>query len=155
MSTITLFLKFKDKAEEAANFYVSIFKNSKIMSITPGLDGKVMLVKFQLNGQEFTGLNCGTKYTFTRAISFVVNVDTQQEIDELWEKLGEGGEEGKYGWLRDQYGLSWQIIPSILEQWMSDDDPEKPQRVMAAVETMNKIDIETLRKAYEGEIQGG
>jgi predicted 3-demethylubiquinone-9 3-methyltransferase (glyoxalase superfamily) len=152
---ITPFLWFDDKAEEAMNFYVSIFPNSKILSVTrygeggPGPKGTVMIAAFELDGQKFTALNGGPQFTFTEAISFYVDCKTQQEVDELWEKLSEGGEKGKCGWLKDKYGLSWQIVPTVLGELMRDKDPEKSQRVMKAMLKMNKIDIKILKQAYD------
>ena len=155
MQKITPFLWFDGKAEEAANFYTSIFKNSKILNISrygeegPGPAGTVMTVTFQLDAQEFTALNGGPVFKFTEAISFFVNCETQQEVDELWEKLSEGGEEEQCGWLKDKYGVSWQIVPTALMEMLQDRDAEKSQRVMKAMLQMKKIDIETLRQAYE------
>jgi predicted 3-demethylubiquinone-9 3-methyltransferase (glyoxalase superfamily) len=155
MQKITPFLWFDDKAEEAANFYVSIFKNSKIGSVTrygdagPGPKGTVMTVTFQLDGQEFVALNGGPQFTFTEAISFVVNCKTQEEVDEFWEKLSEGGEKSRCGWLKDKFDLSWQVVPTVLEEMYQDKDPEKTQRVMKAMLQMDKLDIKTLRQAYE------
>ena len=155
MQKITPFLWFDDQAEEAMNFYVSIFKNSKIVSVNrygeagPGPKGKVMTATFQLNGQEFMALNGGPEFRFTEAISFFVNCETQQEVDELWQKLSEGGEKGQCGWLKDKYGVSWQIIPTALGQLLGDKDPKKSQNVMQAMLQMTKIDIATLRRAYE------
>jgi len=152
---ITPFLWFDGKAEEAMNFYVSIFQNSKVISIArygeagPGPKGTVMSATFQLDGQEFFALNGGPQFTFSPAISFFVNCETQQEVDELWEKLSEGGEKGRCGWLKDKYGLSWQVIPSALGEMLRDKDPEKSGRVMTAMLQMDKIDIKTLRRAYE------
>jgi predicted 3-demethylubiquinone-9 3-methyltransferase (glyoxalase superfamily) len=152
---ITPFLWFDDKAEEAMNFYVSIFPNSKILSVTrygeggPGPKGTVMIAAFELDGQKFTALNGGPQFTFTEAISFYVDCKTQQEVDELWEKLSEGGEKGRCGWLKDKYGLSWQIVPTVLGELMRDKDPEKSQRVMKAMLKMNKIDIKILKQAYD------
>jgi predicted 3-demethylubiquinone-9 3-methyltransferase (glyoxalase superfamily) len=154
---ITPFLWFDDKAEEAANFYVSVFKNSKIGSVArygdagPGPKGSVMTVSFELEGQEFIALNGGPLYTFTPAISFFVDCKTQQEVDELWDKLTAGGGEVECGWLRDKYGLSWQIIPTALLELMQDKDPVKSQRVFKAMLQMTKIDIEGLQRAYRGE----
>jgi len=154
---ITPFLWFDDKAEEAANFYVSIFKNSKIGSIArygdagPGPKGSVMTVSFELEGQQFIALNGGPLYTFSPAISFFVDCKTQQEVDELWDKLTAGGGEVECGWLRDKYGLSWQIIPTALLELMQDKDPVKSQRVFKAMLQMTKIDIEGLQRAYRGE----
>ena len=155
MQKITPFLWFDDKAEEAANFYVSIFKNSKVGSVTrygeagPGPKGTVMIATFQLDGQEFIALNGGPHFKFTEAISFVVNCETQEEVDEFWEKLSEGGEKSRCGWLKDKYGLSWQIVPTVLGELMQDKDPEKSKRVMKAMLQMDKIDIKTLKQAYE------
>ena len=156
MQKITPFLWFDNQAEEAANFYTSVFKNSKILSISrygeegPGRAGTVMTVTFQLNGQEFTALNGGPVFKFTEAISFFVNCQTQEEIDELWGKLSDGGEEGQCGWLKDKHGLSWQIIPTALMEMLQDKDAERAQRVMRAMLQMRKIDTEALREAYEG-----
>ncbi len=155
MQKITPFLWFDDQAEEAANFYVSIFKNSKIVNIVrygeagPGPAGTIMTVAFELNGQEFTALNGGPEFKFTEAISFFVNCESQQEVDELWEKLSEGGEEGPCGWLKDKYGLSWQIVPTVLGEMLNDPDPAKAQRVTKAMLQMQKIDIAELKQAYE------
>ena len=155
MQKITPFLWFDGKAEEAANFYTSIFKNSKVGRITrygeagPGPKGTAMSATFQLEGQEFMALNGGPQFKFTEAVSFFVNCETQEEVDELWEKLSAGGEKGRCGWLKDQFGLSWQIIPSALGQMLGDKDPEKSKRVMQAMLQMNKIDINALKQAYE------
>ena len=149
MKKITPFLWFDNQAEEAMNFYVSIFKNSKVLSITPGPNGIAQFVTFELEGQEFMALNAGPQYKFAEAISFFVDCKTQEEVDELWEKLSEGGEEGRCGWLKDKFGLSWQIIPSALGELMGDKDAAKAKRVMEAMLQMNKIDIEGLRQAYE------
>jgi predicted 3-demethylubiquinone-9 3-methyltransferase (glyoxalase superfamily) len=155
MQKITPFLWFDDKAEEAMNFYVSIFKNSKVGRVTrygeagPGPKGTVMSATFQLEGQEFFALNGGPLFSFTPAISFFVNCETQQEVDELWKRLSAGGKEERCGWLKDKYGLSWQIVPSILGQLLHDKDATKAQRVMQAMLQMNKIDIEGLRQAYD------
>ena len=154
MQKITPFLWFDGKAEEAMRFYVSIFKNSKVGAITrygdagPGPKGTVMVVTFQLDGQEFIALNGGPPFTFSPAISFVVNCETQEEVDAFWEKLSEGGEKLQCGWLRDKYGLSWQIVPTVLGEMMQDQDAEKSQRVMKAMLQMNKLDIERLKQAY-------
>jgi predicted 3-demethylubiquinone-9 3-methyltransferase (glyoxalase superfamily) len=156
MKKIIPFLWFDDKAEEAANFYISIFKNSKIGTVTrygdsgPGPKGKVMSVIFQLNGQEYYALNGGPVFKFSEAISFFVNCETQQEVDDLWERLSEGGSQSQCGWLKDKYGLSWQVIPTALGKMLQDKDPEKSKRVMQAMLKMTKIEIETLTKAYEG-----
>lgn len=159
MQKITPFLWFDDKAEEAANFYVSVFKNSKIGAITryseEGAEasgrpkGSVMTVEFQLDGQEFIALNGGPHFKFTEAISFSVDCKTQQEVDEFWEKLSESGEKGRCGWLKDKYGLSWQVNPTVLGEMLQDKDPAKARRVMEAMLQMDKIDIETLKQAYE------
>jgi len=155
MPRITPFLWFDDKAEEAMNFYVSIFKNSKPGKITrygegaPGPKGSVMSVTFQLEGQEFMALNGGPHFSFTPAISLFVDCKTQEEVDELWEKLSAGGKKERCGWLKDKYGLSWQIIPSALGEMMQDKDPARSKRVMQAMLQMDKIEIAGLRKAYE------
>lgn len=155
MQKITPYLWFNDQAEEAMNFYTSIFKNSKVISVTrygdsaPGVPGKVMMAIFQLNGQEIMALNGGPEYTLSPAFSFLVDVETQAEVDELWDKLSAGGKEGRCGWLEDKFGLSWQIIPAALGQLMGDPDPEKSRRVMEAMLQMNKIDVAGLRRAYE------
>ena len=156
---ITPFLWFEDKAEEAVNFYVSIFKNSKIGSITRYGEegakasgrpkGSVMIVTFQLEGQAFVALNGGPVFQFTEAISFLVNCETQEEVDELWEKLSAGGKEGQCGWLKDKYGLSWLVVPAILGELMQDKDAEKSRGVMKALLQMKKIDIGTLKQAYD------
>jgi len=149
MQKITPFLWFDSKAEEAMNFYLSIFKNSKVGRVTrygeggPGPKGTVMSATFQLEGQEFMALNGGPQFTFTPAISFFVNC-------ELWQKLSEGGKKDRCGWLKDKYGLSWQIIPSALGKMLGDKDPEKSKRVMEAMLQMDKIDIKRLQEAYEG-----
>ncbi len=155
MQKITPFLWFNDKVEEAMNFYVSVFKNSKVVSVTrfteagPGPKGAVMSATFQLDGQDFFALNGGPAFTFTPAISFFVNCETQQEVDDLWEKLSEGGKKERCGWLKDKYGLSWQIIPSVLGRLLGDKDPAKAGRVMKAMLQMDKIDIGGLQRAYD------
>lgn len=149
MLTITPFLWFDSQAEEAMNFYISIFKNGKVLSVSRA-NGKVMSVTFELEGQKFMGLNAGPQFKFTEAISLFVDCETQEEVDELWEKLSEGGEKGRCGWLKDKYGLSWQIIPTALGKLMSDPDPEKSKAVFQAMLKMNKIVIEDLKRAYEG-----
>ena len=154
MQKITPFLWFDNQAEEAMNFYVSIFKNSKIGGVTrngdagPGPKGTVMSATFQLEGQEFFALNGGPHFKFTPAISMFVDCKTQQEVDELWEKLSAGGEKQQCGWLQDKFGLSWQIIPSALGELMNDPDPVKAGRVMQAMLKMTKIDIEGLKQAH-------
>lgn len=160
MQTITPFLWFNDKAEEAVKFYASIFKNSKIGTITRYGDevaqvagrpkGSVMTVAFQLDGQEFTALNGGPQFKFTEAVSLVVNCATQQEVDEFWEKLSQGGEKSQCGWLKDKYGLSWQVVPTILPEMLQDKDPKKSATVMHAMLQMTKLDIKTLKQAYDG-----
>jgi predicted 3-demethylubiquinone-9 3-methyltransferase (glyoxalase superfamily) len=155
MKKITPFLWFDGNAEEAANFYTSIFENSKIVNICrygeagPGPTGSVMTVEFQLEGQDFIALNGGPQFKFTEAVSFSVNCKTQEEVDKFWEKLSNGGEEGPCGWLKDRYGLSWQINPIVLGQMLSDTDPVKAGRVMKAMLQMKKIDIKRLKQAYE------
>lgn len=155
MQKIVTFLWFNDNAEEAMNFYVSIFKNSKVVRVTrygdagPGPKGKVMTATFQLAGQEFYALNGGPQFKFTEAISLFVNCETQQEVDELWEKLSAGGEKSQCGWLKDKYGLSWQIVPTILGKLLGDKDAKKANRVMQAMLQMKKIDIKGLQQAYD------
>jgi predicted 3-demethylubiquinone-9 3-methyltransferase (glyoxalase superfamily) len=157
MQKITPFLWFDGKAEEAANFYTSIFKDSKILHIArygeagPGPKGSVMVATFELEGQRFMALNGGPQYTISPAISFFVDCETQAEVDELWEKLTAGGGEVQCGWLRDKFGVSWQIIPRTLMELMQDKDPIKSQRVFKAMLQMIKIDIEGLQRAYRGE----
>ncbi len=150
MKKITPFLWFDGNAEEAIHFYVSIFKNSKILGTSAGPNGTFMSATFQLDGQEFMALNASRQFAFTEAISLFVNCETQQEVDELWEKLSEGGEKSRCGWLKDKFGVSWQIIPTVLGELLSDPDPEKAGRVMQAMLQMNKIDIAGLKKAYAG-----
>lgn len=155
MQKIVPFLWFNDNAEEAMSFYTSIFKNSKVVSVArygdagPGPKGSVMTAAFQLEGQEFVALNGGPQFTFTEAISFLVNCETQEEVDDLWEKLSAGGEESQCGWLKDKFGLSWQIVPTILGKLMQDQDPKKSARVMQAMLQMKKINIKKLKEAYE------
>jgi predicted 3-demethylubiquinone-9 3-methyltransferase (glyoxalase superfamily) len=155
MQKITPFLWFDGQAEEAMNFYVSVFKNSKVVRVSrygeagPGPKGTVMSATFQLEGQEFFALNGGPQYRFTPAISLFVNCETQQEVDELWEKLSAGGKKDRCGWLTDKYGLSWQIIPSVLGKMLQDKDAEKANRVMKAMLQMDKIDIKGLKQAYD------
>ena len=160
MQRITPFLWFDDKAEEAAKFYTSIFKNSKIGNISrhgkEGYEihgrpaGTVMTVEFQIEGKEFVALNGGPQFKFTEAVSFSVECKTQEEVDELWEKLTDGGEEGACRWLKDKYGLSWQINPTILGVMLRDKDRKRAGRVMKAMLKMKKIEIGALKKAYEG-----
>lgn len=155
MQKITPFLWFDGKAEEAMNFYVSIFKNSKVGKVTrygdsgPGPKGSVMTATFQLEGQEFMALNGGPHFKFSPAISFFVNCETQEEVDELWEKLSAGGKTNRCGWLDDKFGVSWQIIPTTLGKLMHDKDPKKASRVMQAMLQMTRIDIAGLKAAYE------
>jgi predicted 3-demethylubiquinone-9 3-methyltransferase (glyoxalase superfamily) len=155
MQKITPFLWFDGKAEEAANFYVSIFKNSKLGTVTrygeagPGPKGTVMVATFQLEGQEFIALNGGPQFKFNNAISFVVNCETQEEVDRFWERLTEGGEEIQCGWLKDKFGLSWQIVPTILPKLIADKDAKRSQSVVKAMLQMKKIDIQGLKQAYE------
>jgi predicted 3-demethylubiquinone-9 3-methyltransferase (glyoxalase superfamily) len=147
MQTITPFLWFDGKADEAMKFYVSVFKNSKVTNVTRGPNGTVMSATFELDGQRFMALNGGPMFTFTPAISFFVNCDTQSEVDELWEKLSEGGKKERCGWLKDKYGLSWQVVPAILGKLLQDKDAEKAKRVVAAMLQMDKLDIEQLSHA--------
>ena len=149
MQKIVPFLWYDGKAEEAARFYVSIFKNSKVMSVTPGPDGTAMAVTFQLEGQTFYALNGGPKYKFTPAISLYVDCETQAEVDELWNKLSAGGREDQCGWLQDRYGLSWQIIPTALPRLLGDKDPKKANAAMQAMLRMQKIDIQGLQQAHD------
>jgi predicted 3-demethylubiquinone-9 3-methyltransferase (glyoxalase superfamily) len=157
MQKITPFLWFDNNCEEAMNFYVSVFKNSKVLSVRrygeggPGPKGTVMTGTFQLDGQEFMALNGGPHFKFTEAISLFVNCETQEEVDELWEKLSEGGAKSQCGWLKDKYGLSWQIVPSVLGELLNDKDPQKSKRVMEAMLKMSKLDINTLKRAYDGQ----
>jgi predicted 3-demethylubiquinone-9 3-methyltransferase (glyoxalase superfamily) len=157
MHKITPFLWFDSQAEEAVTFYTSIFKNSKIGSVSrygdagPGPKGSVMVMEFELEGQKFTALNGGPVYSFSPAISFFVNCDTQEEVDYLWEKLSQGGQVEQCGWLKDKYGITWQIVPTILGQLMSDPDPEKAARVTQAMLKMIKLDIAELKRAYHGD----
>jgi predicted 3-demethylubiquinone-9 3-methyltransferase (glyoxalase superfamily) len=155
MQKITPFLWFDGKAEEAMNFYVSVFKNAKVVSVTrygeagPGPKGTVMSAIFQLEGQEFYALNGGPQFSFTPAISFFVNCETQQEVDELWEKLSAGGRKDRCGWLQDKYGLSWQIVPSILGKLLQDKNAGKANSAMQAMLKMDKLDINGLQQAYD------
>jgi len=155
MQKIIPFLWFDGKAEEAANFYVSLFKNSRIVNIArygdagPGPKGTAMSATFELAGQRFIALNAGPQFKFSEAISFFINCETQQEVDDLWEKLSAGGQKSKCGWLKDKYGLSWQVIPTALGEMLQDKDPKKSQRVMQAMLQMDKIDIARLKQAYD------
>ena len=155
MPKITPFLWFNDQAEEAMNFYVSIFKNSKAGSVTrygdagPGPKGSVMTANFQLEGLDFTALNGGPQFPFTEAVSFVVHCETQQEIDYYWDKLTTGGRPSQCGWLKDKFGLSWQVVPDVLPRLLKDPDPRKSQRVMQALMQMTKLDIARLQEAAD------
>jgi len=151
MKKITPFLWFDKQAEEAMNFYVSIFKNSKVLGVTPGPNGRASSVNFELEGLEFIGFNAGPEFKFNESISLFVDCKNQEEVDELWDKLTtDGGEESRCGWLKDKFGLSWQIIPSALGELMGDRDPEKAKRVMEAMLKMNKIIVADLQRAYDG-----
>jgi Uncharacterized protein conserved in bacteria len=157
MQTISPFLWFDGQAEEAANFYVSIFKNSRVVGVLrygdagPGPAGSVLTVAFELNGEAITALNGGPEFSFSPAISLYVSCDTQDEVDYLWEKLTEDGEPGQCGWLTDRYGLSWQVVPKVLGELLANSDSAESQRVMTALLQMRKIDIATLERAYAGE----
>jgi predicted 3-demethylubiquinone-9 3-methyltransferase (glyoxalase superfamily) len=155
MQKITPFLWFDGHAEEAMQFYTAIFKNSKIVGVMrygeagPGPKGSVMSATFELDGQQFIALNGGPQFTFSPAVSFFVSCQTQEAVDELWEKLGAGGEPQRCGWLKDKYGLSWQIIPAVLGEMLQDADTEKSERVMEAMLKMDKLDISGLKRAYD------
>jgi len=150
MEKITPFLWFDGYAEAAMNHYVRVFPNSEIENVSRGPDGGVMSATFRLEGQRFMALNGGPHFKFTEAISLFVDCRTQKEVDELWTKLGEGGQPGRCGWLKDKFGLSWQIVPSVLGELLQGKDPEKSKRAMAAMLRMDKLDIEQLRQAYDG-----
>jgi predicted 3-demethylubiquinone-9 3-methyltransferase (glyoxalase superfamily) len=156
MQRITPFLWFNDNAEQAAKFYTSIFQKSKIKGVSrygeagPGPKGSVMVVNFDLDGQEFIALNGGPQFKFTEAISFVVNCKTQKELDHYWSKLSKGGQEVQCGWLKDKFGLSWQVVPTILSELMRDKDPKVRERVMKQMLQMVKLDIEPLKRAARG-----
>ncbi|MFZ0848555.1 MAG: VOC family protein [Hyphomicrobiaceae bacterium] len=153
---ITTFLWFDNNAQEAMEFYTSVFKNSKIGNVSrygeagPGPKGTVMVGSFELEGQQFTALNGGPRFKFTEAISLVINCETQEEVDYFWEKLGAGGQLQQCGWLKDKFGLSWQVVPTVLDELMRDKDPQKSKRVMEAMLQMVKLDIPRLRAAYAG-----
>ena len=153
--TITPFLWFDDEAEEAVNLYISVFRNSRILKVFrsgergPDPQGRVLTITFELDGQRYTALNGGPRFKFTEAISFQVNCRTQEEVDEYWTRLSQDGEEGRSGWLKDKYGLSWQIKPGILGEMLNDPDPAKGKRVMEAMMKMKKIEIADLQKAYD------
>ncbi len=154
---IRTFLWFDDAAEEATNFYVAIFKNSEVLNVTrygpagPGVEGSVMTTQFRLDGQEFMALNGGPEYTFNEAISLSIDCDSQAEVDYFWDKLTDGGEPGPCGWLKDKFGLSWQVVPSALPELLQAPDAAGAERVMNAMLQMSKIDVVALQKAYEGE----
>lgn len=156
MQKITTCLWFDNQAEEAAKFYISIFKKGKVLDVArygdvgPGPKGSVMTVRFELEGTEFLGLNGGPHFKFSPAISLSVDCKSQAEVDELWEKLSAGGEKSQCGWVQDKYGLSWQIVPTVLVELIQDKDPVKSNRVMQAMLKMTRLDIKTLQKAYEG-----
>jgi predicted 3-demethylubiquinone-9 3-methyltransferase (glyoxalase superfamily) len=156
MQKITPFLWFDNQAEEAANYYVSIFGNSRILKTVrygesgPGPKGAVMTVSFEINGQQFTALNGGPKFGFSEAISFLVSCETKAEIDALWERLSAGGKESRCGWLKDRYGLSWQLVPTVLPELLGDKDSAKAQRAMQAMLKMGKLDIAALKRAHQG-----
>ena len=156
MQKITPFLWFNNNAEEAVNFYAGLFKDAVIETITrygeagPGPAGSVMTIKFQLHGQEFLALNGGPHFSFTPAISFVISCETQEEIDRLWDAFTDGGETMNCGWVKDRFGLCWQVVPSIIGKLMSDKDPARVKRVMGAMMQMIKLDIAGLQRAYDG-----
>ena len=153
MQKITPFLWFNDQAEEAANFYISVFKNSKLDDVVrngengPGPKGSALTASFTLDGQQFVALNGGPHFKFTEAVSFVISCQDQEEIDYYWQKLSEGGEESRCGWLKDKYGLSWQVVPAAMGKLLSNPDPEKSKRTMQALMKMNKLDIAALENA--------
>jgi len=150
MQKITPFLWFDGKAEDAANFYVGIFRNSRVLTVNrQGKDGPAFSVTFNLDGQDFFALNGGPMFQFTPAISFFITCETQAEVDELWGKLSENGVQDRCGWLRDKYGISWQVVPSLLPRLLGDKDPKKAQAAMNAMLTMSRIDMAALQKAYD------
>ena len=157
MQKITPFLWYDREAEEAANYYVSLFPNSRVHTVSrygeagPGPKGSVMTVVFELDGQEFIALNGGPQFTFNESVSFVVNCETQQEVDSFWGRLSEGGEKGPCGWLKDRYGLSWQVVPRGLDELITDPDPERARRATEAMLQMTKLDIDALRRAADGQ----
>lgn len=157
MQKITPFLWFNNNAEEAVEFYTSLFSDAEITKTvrntgsTPGTEGTVMLINFRLHGQEFIGLNGGPQFRFTEAVSFVVNCESQEEIDHFWEGLSQGGQKSRCGWLKDKFGLSWQVVPTAIGKLMSSGDAKKSERVMAALMQMDKIEIDVLEAAYRGE----
>ena len=156
MQKITPCLWFDGKAEEAMNFYASIIPNSKVLSVLrvgdagPGPKGSVLTANFQLQGVEFLALNGGPQFKFTEAVSFIINCETQEEVDRYWEKLSEGGRKDQCGWLKDKYGLSWQVVPIQMLQMLKDKDPKKVDRAMSAMMKMQKLDIKALQQAYDG-----
>jgi predicted 3-demethylubiquinone-9 3-methyltransferase (glyoxalase superfamily) len=156
MAKLITFLTYVDRAEEAANFYVSVFDNSRIREVTrygetgPGPKGSVMTVVFEIDGREYIALNGGPHFTFSDGVSIFVQCETQEEVDRYWERLSDGGQKIQCGWLKDKFGLSWQVAPRILGQYLSDPDRVRAQRVMAAMMDMKKIDIAGLKRAYEG-----
>jgi predicted 3-demethylubiquinone-9 3-methyltransferase (glyoxalase superfamily) len=149
-------LWFDTEAEEAAKFYISVFDNSRIVNVTryteagPRTAGMVMTVEFELDGQRFVGINGGPEFTFDEAVSFQINCETQDEVDYYWQRLSEGGQEGPCGWLKDRYGLSWQVVPTVLDELLADPDPERNRRAMQAMLGMGKLDIAALRNAADG-----
>jgi len=155
MPKITTFLTFNNQAEDAANFYTSVFKNAKRGKITrygdagPGAKGSVMSAAFELEGQQFYALNGGPQFTFTPAVSFFVDCETQEEVDYFWDRLSDGGKTNVCGWLQDRFGLSWQIVPSLLGRFLQDEDVEKSERVMRAMMQMTKLDIKGLQQAFD------
>jgi predicted 3-demethylubiquinone-9 3-methyltransferase (glyoxalase superfamily) len=161
MNEITVCLWFDTNGEDAATFYTSLFPNSRIVDVTrhgsagPRPEGTVMTVSFELNGRKFVALNGGPNYTFSEAISFQVSCETQEEVDGYWSKLSEGGEEGPCGWLKDRFGVSWQIVPTALPRLLADPDPERSQRVMQAMMEMKKIEIDALERAADAVPTGG
>jgi len=156
MQKITPFLWFDDQAEEAVNFYISVFRNARLGKVTrygeagPGPAGSVMVASFEIEGMAFTALNGGPNFKFTPAVSFVIDCQSQEEVDHFWNRLSEGGRTDQCGWLQDKFGLSWQVVPTVLVELLGDPDPAKAQRVMGAMLQMTKIDIARLREAYEG-----
>lgn len=150
MQKITTFLTFNDGAEEAVNLYTSIFKDSKIGPVSRGPNGGFITASFQLNGQEFIALNGGPHFNFSEGISLFVSCETQEEVDNFWEKLSEGGSKGRCGWLKDKFGVSWQVVPTALGRFLRDKDPERSKRAMEAMMQMNKIDIKKLQDAADG-----
>jgi predicted 3-demethylubiquinone-9 3-methyltransferase (glyoxalase superfamily) len=157
MQKITTFLTFDDRAEEAVDFYTSVFPDSRIVTATrygdagPGPKGSLMSATFELAGQQFMALNGGASFSFAQGISLFVSCETQEEVDDYWEKLSDGGEKGPCGWLTDRFGVSWQVVPRVLGEMLNDEDPERAKRVMNAMLQMSKLEIEGLRRAFESE----